>query len=310
LTKKAILSNITGDDLSATGQDVFISGEHWLSREIGSNDEMWRGMAEETVELISQSGRVETDALFIPNQHSVYRLMNSSIVDIAKDTYFTRINPVLQKIVPSLIDRVTGVFDKTHNEYWLSINYRDDQGEVKREVFVYSQDTNHFVGTFGYKFNQFLFSENKMYGMRNMQTYELNKGFEMNGENIECHLIQRTSPSQPIEKEFIDFEVLTGPRGTMKPTKVDFMDEKFNVLCSLEESIQGPLYLKQYDGWRQFIPRKIESVDPLRSRVQYRLLLYKIIHNLAEDFKIVDSVIQYKPLRLKQELQKEAKQDS
>jgi hypothetical protein len=110
-------------------------------------------------------------------------------------------------------------------------------------------------------------------------------------------LIQKTSPQQPLEKEFIDFEVLTGPRGTMKPTRVEFMDENFTVLSALDPSIQGPLYLKQYDGWRQFIPRKEESIDPLRSRIQLRLLLYKIIHNLAEDFKIVDSIIQYKPIK-------------
>lgn len=296
LTKKAILSNISGDDLDVTSQDVFVSGEYWISREVGSNDEMWRGMAEESIELVAETGRVEADALFMPNAHSVYRIMNNRVVDIAKDTYFTRINPILQIVDDGAELKMSGVFNKSHNEYWLSLTYFNE-GQFNRDVFVYAQDTNHFVGTFGYVFDKFLFSKNSVYGMRGLETYELNKGFQINGENIDCHLIQRTSPAQPIEKEFIDFEVLTGPRGEMKPTRVEFLDEEFNVLSILDESIQGPLYLKQYDGWRQFIPRKESSVDPKRSRLQYRLLLYKIIHNLAEDFKIVDSIIQYKPIK-------------
>jgi hypothetical protein len=294
LTKKSILSNLSGDDLAQTSQDVFIFGDYWLSREVGCNDEMWRSIAESSVELKTESGRIESKALYMANSHSVYRLMNNMIMDIAKDSYFTRINPTLQKIKEGYADQISAVYDKNHNEYWLYVNLKE---ENKKEVFVFSQDTGYFVGTFGYQFDKFLFADNEMYGSRNLETYLLNKGYIMNGGNIEAFLIQKTSPQQPLEKEFIDFEVLTGPRGTMKPTRIEFMDENFTVLSALEESIQGPLYLKQYDGWRQFIPRKDESVDPLRSRIQLRLLLYKIIHNLAEDFKIVDSIIQYKPIK-------------
>jgi hypothetical protein len=294
LTKKSILSNLSGDDLTQTSQDTFIYGDYWLSKEVGCNDEMWRSIAESSVELKTESGRIESKALYMANSHSVYRLMNNMIMDIAKDSYFTRINPTLQKIKEGYADQISAVYDKNHNEYWLYVNLKE---EDKKEVFVYSQDTGYFVGTFGYQFDKFLFTGNEMYASRDLETFLLDKGYVMNGGNIEAYLIQKTSPQQPLEKEFIDFEVLTGPRGTMKPTRIEFMDENFTVLSALEESIQGPLYLKQYDGWRQFIPRKDESIDPLRSRIQLRLLLYKIIHNLAEDFKIVDSIIQYKPIK-------------
>lgn len=293
LTNKSVLSNPNSTELTVTAQDTFIGDEYWVSKDIGSNDQMWRGIAEDSVEVPTESGRMLVDALYMPNDYSVFRLMGNEIKDIAKDTYFTRINPILQEINPGFETKITGGFDRNHNEYWLSV----ERPSGDKEVFVYAQDTSHFVGFFTYNFDQYTFIGSEMYGSRESETYLLNKGYQINGENIESYLIQKTSPNQPIEKEFIDFEVLTGPRGTMKPTRVEFLDEDQNFLSALDESVQGPLYLKQYDGWRQFIPRKDESVDPKQSRIQYRLLLYKIFHNLAEDFKIVDSIIQYKEIK-------------
>jgi len=51
--------------------------------------------------------------------------------------------------------------------------------------------------------------------------------------------------------------------------------------------------LRNYYGYEQFVPRKIVSKD----RMQGRSMLFKIIHNLDEDFKVITTELEYKPLK-------------
>lgn len=295
LTKKSILSNIDGNDLTTTSVGTFIGGEYWISTNIGSNDEMWRGMAEASIQLITESGKFESQALFIPNSHSVYRLMDNMVVDILTDRYRVRLKDSLSSIQDGYSTKITGHYDKNHNEYWLQIPDSNDSNKDK--CFVYAQDTSHWIGRFTYNFDSYLFSAGKNYGFKNLSMYELDKGFKINNLPIKSYLIQHCSNEINEEKEFISFEVNTGPRGTMKPSEIVFMDEELNELCRLNPLLFGNLYLKQYNGWWNQIPRKDISVSSNRERIQYRLLLFKIIHSFEEDFKITSTTIQYKNLK-------------
>lgn len=295
LTKKSILSNLDGETLSTTSFDSFISREYWISKQIGSNDEMWRGMAESSVEVITESGRVEVAALYIPNNHSIYRLMENSLMDIAKDRYLSRMKSSLENISEGYDTHIIGHYNKNNNEYWLQMPDGEDEGIQK--VFVYGQDNGYWVGRFTYSYDSYLFKDNKNFGFKNSSMMELDKGFLIDGEAIQAYLIQNTSVNIVEEKEFISIEVNTGPRGEMKPTSIVFMDEEMNILCELNASLFGQNYLKQYSGWWNQIPRKRVEISPKRERVQYRLILFKIIHTFEEDFKIVSSVIQYKTLK-------------
>ena len=149
-----------------------------------------------------------------------------------------------------------------------------------------------------YKFDQYYMSENKMFGTRDLQTFEIGKGFKINGIDIAFELTTIFSPGNvSLEKEFIRIGVQTGRRGQMKPTRIEFYDIDMNMLCSLSQFSQGTMFLKQYDGWEQFIGRKDASVSPNRDRVQERALIVKIIHDEPEDFKIVTTTIQYKLIK-------------
>jgi hypothetical protein len=295
LTKKAILSNINGNDLTTTAFDAFISGEYWLSRKIGSNGEMWRGMADASVEIKTQNGSVEEEALFIPNKHSIYRLMENQIVDIAKDNYLSRMKSSLAAIGEGYSTKIVGHFDKNHNEYWFQMP--DELDADINKCFVFSQDTNFWAGRFTYNFDSYTYGDNKNYGFKNLAMFELDKGFLIDNDSITAYLIPLFSPELTEEKEFIAIEVNTGPRGEMKPTEIIFLDEKETELSRLNNALFGANYLKQYSGWWNQIPRKEVSVSANRERIQYRLLLCKIIHNFEEDFKIVSTVIQYKNLK-------------
>jgi hypothetical protein len=84
---------------------------------------------------------------------------------------------------------------------------------------------------------------------------------------------------------------------TNKPTRVEFYDDNGVLQCAMAQSIQGTYYLKDYDGWQQQIPRKDVSVSPTRDRLQGRLVIYRIIHNLAESFKLISVNTEYKILK-------------
>ena len=65
-------------------------------------------------------------------------------------------------------------------------------------------------------------------------------------------------------------------------------------MCSMSAAISGNLFLKKYRGFEQFISRADVSFSPTRNRIQGRSLIFKVIHDLPEDFRVVDIGIQYK----------------
>lgn len=289
LTKKSILSNINADDLTVMAADTLISQEYWVSNSVGAPGELWRAAIDSNVELNTDSGKVKKNCLYLADKESVYRLLDNQVVDISKGSYSKTLRPILEGLSNDYSDKISGVFNRRNNEYWF---------QIADKVFVYDQNESSFVGVFTYNFDQYQFHENGVIGSRNLESFELEKGFLINSSPIEGFLINRTSSNQPFEKEFISINVNTGKRGTMKPTSIEFLDEEtLSVLCRLNNTTKGPLYLKQYDGWFQMIPRKDASVSLNRERLQSRILFFKIIHNFEEEFKITNSVIQSKIIK-------------
>jgi hypothetical protein len=294
LTNKNILSNLNADDLTVMSSDSFIQGEYLISK-IGSNDEMWRGMAEAFIKIKTDSGTIEKEALFFPNADSIFRLMDDMVVDIAEDTYHYRLSASLKAILPGYESQVTGHYDRNHNEYWLQMP--DVQSKDEDRCFVYCQETNYFGGRFIYTFDKYLYHKEENYGFRDGQMYILDRGFIINNDVIPAKLIIYSSAGLVSEKEWISINVNTGPRGEMKPTEIIFYDEELNELSRLNQGLYGPLYLKQYDGWWNQIPRKDSSASLDRDRIQYRLILCEINHTFEEDFKVVSTVLQYKVIK-------------
>lgn len=289
LTKKAILSNLNGTDLTTLATDSFVSGEYWLSHDVGLSDEMWRGAAEGSIEIPSESGMIKVPGIYLPNKESVYRLYENQIKDIVKQqNYFDVINPYLNALGTGYDRRITGFYNNMYNEYWLQLN-----STIGTETFTFAQNSDKWQSKFSYRFDQYTQIENKLLGSRELQTWELDKGFVINGANIEMFLTQNTTPARGVEMEFIKIQV----DSDNKPTKVEFLDENYNVLCKLDQASKGPLYLKDYSGWEQFIPRKDVGASADRERIQSRLLIYKIFHNLAEDFRVIESVVQFKKIK-------------
>jgi len=294
LTEKSVLSNLTGDDLTVISTDNFISSQYKISK-VGSNDEMWRGMAEASIKMESETGSVQKEVLFFPNSTSIFMLMDNFVFDIAHNNYLARASSSLKGVLPGYQTQVTGHFDPNHNEYWLQIP--DQYSKAEDKCFVYAFDTRRFIGRFSYAFDKYVYHKGDTYGLRDGELYTLDKGFSINGNPIDAWIIQTSSVGINSEKEAISIEINTSLRGQMKPTEVVFMDEQLTELSRLNQSLFGPLYLKQYNGWWNQIPRKEFAVSANRYRVQYRLFLYKIRHTFEEDFVLVSSVIQFKQIK-------------
>ena len=162
-------------------------------------------------------------------------------------------------------------------------------------VFVYSLTNGRWVGTYGYSYEKYITENNIVYGVRGLDINELDKGWTINGSPIECSVTCISSPVQYYGKEWRDIRI----NSTKKPTNVEFAGS-YETLpeCNLASVMNGnpnPYYLKNYNGYTNKIPRKFLTDN---NRIQGRYMVYRISHNLQEEFVIVDVINDYVLLRL------------
>ncbi len=162
------------------------------------------------------------------------------------------------------------------------------------KMVVFSELTQHWLGEFTHRFDKYLSFDAKMFGMKDGERYELNKGTDINGSPVAGSVTQASSMQQMSGKEFIRVRVASDN----KPSKIEFFNDLSQTTAQSElDPSTNSLALKDYDGFEQYVPRKLSSVDSSRPRMQGRLLIYKIIHNLAESFKVIDAAINFKLLK-------------
>jgi hypothetical protein len=170
-------------------------------------------------------------------------------------------------------------------------------------TLVWGEGQQMWQGGFDYNFDKYISFDNKTYGMRNFETFLLDEGRIINGELIDAHVISTSSVyarssmtaySRTPDKEFVRIRV----NSDNKPVRIDFFNNLNQLLANdiqafLDVNV-NPLHLKDYYGYEQYIPRK---TDAPHNRMQGRLLVFKIIHNLDEDFLITSTDVQYKGLK-------------
>lgn len=295
VTKKSILSDLTAGQLGYMAASVFIGQQYWITKDVGMYDENWRGAVEGYVPFTMEDGtEIRKEALYFPNNESVFRFMDNQVIDIGRNKYYTKIfNEGLKNILPGFGTHVTGAFDKFHQEYWLHI-----KGEGLNKTFVFGQKTGMWYGTCDFQFDRFTTKFTKIFGHRDMETFELNQGFTMNGSPVLFKVLVGASPEQKSDKEFI--QILVNSPQDQKPTKVKFYKKIGGpIQCSLDPSnvSQGALYMKDYRGFRGFIPRLDAAVSAERHRFQQRIIFIEVEHDAASEFKIIDIATQYKKIK-------------
>ena len=299
LHNKSILSDTSGTEIGLFKGNNFIQQEYWLDRNIGTPGELWRGAAEGSIGVrqVTSSGtegevqRIE--ALVFIDKNSIYRLVNNSVKDLGRDGYFSEINDFVKGIPSGQQNTLTAHYNEIYNEFLIQGEYQDPNSTSQillEDSFVYSFNNSGWISNFDYRFDKYLAFKDRVFGMRDGESYLLNEGYEINGNPVVFEAETGSSVAPYKEKEFIRISA----NSNKIPTRIEFKDGEGQLLCALDQSIQGSLYLKKYDGYGQFIPRKDLTVSPGRERVQDRLLVYKIIHNLEEDFVLKDVVTTFK----------------
>lgn len=293
LTKKTILSNIDANFLTGVATDEFIGGEFWIERKIGSEGQFWRAKAEGTASIPSESGDVEVEFLIFANRESVFMMMNNEVKNIGNNYYINRLLPFLSTHPFDTSKKLVGGYDERKDEYFLDII----SGSDVHATFKFYMRNFKWVGSNDYDFQSYLYSNGRFYGMKDLKTYLLDEGYVINGAPIESSLTQVFSNQYNFDKEFIRIGIETGGRSGEKPTKIEFLDADGIVMAEMSEAVFGPNWLLMYDCWEHFIPSKSAAYDPNKDRIQDRFVIYRIIHNLAVPFKVVNTNVQYKVLK-------------
>lgn len=297
VTKKSILSDVGAGELAYMAANTFIKNQYWLNKEIGMYDEMWRSAVESYIPVTDSSGaEVRMEGLFFANNESAFLFMGNSLKDVGRIKYHDTLYPEsLMKIQPGYTSHVTAGFDKYHQEYWLHVDTDPGQPGTTVRTDVFSQKNERWFGTNDYRFDRFLSLGNRTFGLRNVQTYELGKGFIINGAPIVYEITTAVAPAFFVDKEFIRVRINTGEE--VKPSKVEFYKTYGgSVVASIDPSL-GPLYLKMYRGFEQYVPRMLQSVSANRDRLQGRLVIVKITHDTAGDFRVINLGVQYKEIK-------------
>lgn len=293
ITKKSILTDLNSNDIAYMAANLFVKQQYWLNKSIGMSDEMWRSAAEDFVPTTLPDGsEVRMETLFFANNESVFRFMENEVKDIGRINYHnTLFQKSLSKIQPGYATKITGVYDKYHEEYWLYV----DNGTDTIRTDVFGQKNDKWYGIYDYRFDKFIALNNRTFGFRNVETYELGKGLVINNANIIYELTGASAPKMFIDKEFIRVRINTGDE--VKPTSIDFY-KKYEgpVVASINSSL-GALYVKKYGGYEAFIPRMLASFSPTRNRLQCRMIVFKVTHDAAEDFRVIDFGVMYKEIK-------------
>ena len=163
------------------------------------------------------------------------------------------------------------------------------------KLFVYSLSNGRWVGTYDYQYEKFITEGNTVYGVRNLDINELDKGWIINNEIVNGSVTCVSSPIQMYGKEWRDIRI----NSLNKPTRVEFANS-YNLLpeCELSPVMNGnpnPYYLKNYNGFTNKIPRKFLTDS---QRLQGRYMVYRISHNLPEEFVVIDVINDFVLLRL------------
>lgn len=161
--------------------------------------------------------------------------------------------------------------------------------EDGNETFIFDSMNNLWQGSTSHQYDKYTRSGNNLYGHKNGEVYLLDTGRILNGELIEANYIGVCVGAPGDAEEFIRIRV----NSDNKPVKIRFYLTKQdaindNFVCELDAA-----QIKDRRGFEQYLPRQIQN----RLRVQGRILFYRVIHNLDEDFKVITTQVQHKTLK-------------
>jgi hypothetical protein len=139
-----------------------------------------------------------------------------------------------------------------------------------------------------------LYFENKLFGMKDMKTFQLGIGNQIDGEDMECYVSGMSDKEIYYDKEFIRIRV----NSNYKPEQIYFYDSYQDYIVdnfsSFVDAVAVPLSIKDYYGYECYVPRRVATPH---YRQQGRVLIFKIVSTQQEDFLVTSTGVQYKALK-------------
>lgn len=289
LVDKRVIHEINANELATVGSDIGgILNQLWIDKNIGMNDEMWRGWAE------------YSNMIFFPNRTSIYLFSDNQVMDLCKtgfqEMFIDRIAPYIQEGFGS---KLAGVYNLKNQEYILTFDKSDIDPETASfdlipKSIIFGMQQKMLQCRSSYEYDKYLQLDNKLYGMKDFVTYELGIGNLLDGENIQAELIGVSDAEIYFDKEFIRIRM----NSNSKPDRVKFYDSYSQYLTGVPSSVVDSTLLsyaiKDYYGYECYIPRK--SLSPF-NRQQGRVMLFKIVSTEDENFLVTSTGVQYKNLK-------------
>jgi hypothetical protein len=283
LVDKRIINEINGNELATAGSDIGgVVSELWIDKNKGMDDETWRSWAE------------YSNTLFWANNTASYGLTGNTIKDLTETGYNELyINEFVEKIGSGFDSKMAGVYDVLHKEYYATVDNQGQSGDNHSTlIFGVSQDMLQCQSD--YRYDKYLAIDNKVYGFKNLETYELGVGNLIDGEEYECYLAGVSDADVYSDKEFIRIRV----NSPSKPKRIEFYDNyaqyKTGVPSSIVDATVNPINIKDYFGFECYVPRK--ELAP-RNRQQGREMIFKIVSDEDENFFVSTVGVQYKTLK-------------
>jgi len=286
---KRVISEINANELATVGSDIGgILNQYWIDKNVGMSDEMWRSWAE------------YSSTLFFANRQGIFMFSDNSVKDVSdtgfKEMFIERILPYIQDGYGS---KMCGAFNLKNKEYILNLDKSaiptNTQGySLIPQSIIYGITQSFLQCRSSYDYDKYLQIDNKLYGMKNLVTYELGIGNLLSGEPIVSELTGISDAEIYFDKEFVRIRV----NSNSKPEQIEFFDSYEQYLTSVPSSIVDSVALeyaiKDYFGYECYVPRK--ALSPF-NRQQGRVVLFNIISSEDEGFLVSSTGVQYKNLK-------------
>lgn len=301
LTNKNILTGASGEVISTQSIANYWGEEMWLSRNIGSPDQMWQFF----VKGFATMGSSYADSFFWADRNSVYRMVGDQIIDIGRNRFLSFLLPKLRTYPDGYVVGVNGFYNRKYNEAWMTLVDRSgtEDGEQTRTppklLVVYNADIDNWVGVFTYRFDAYAQVGNDIFGHRDLETYrvDVDNNYTISGDTREATITVPMTGDLDSYKEFLRWRI-SGDIALSKPDKIQILDPQFNVMCEMPGvGNTSPYWVKHYDGWEGWADRTLSSYDPDRKLPQNQYFYLRLIWNTAADKAATAMSGQLKPIK-------------
>ena len=294
LTNKNILTGASGEQVATQVISTFWGDEMVLTKNIGLPDQMWRLF----VKGYAPTGAGYADSFFWFDRKGAYRMTGDNIVDISRDRFLSALIPTLQNFPSDYSLRVGSLYNPKDNEVWFSISeqvlppdppFIPAPVRIPPRLFVYNALRNEWIDQFLFQFDNYLANEQRLYGFRSLQTYDLDTGFIVNGVTREARVMVPFFGDVGKFKQMLRWRITpSGDLSAARPDEIRIYDEGMNLLSIQNEALaaavnpaEAQYWVLWYDGWEQYAACSPPSIDPQERTPQSHGFFVELIWNSA-----------------------------